>query len=134
MDKIKVTQRQRANLIDAMTNMWPSIPEANVSGGLDEWRENADSTTPPTCGSICCFGGWCEWWPSFRTQLGFDDKNEIIPWSKLVGLFGPFENPYIDGLFTPRPHHHADMGFEGNDHACVTNRLHWLLENSEVQA
>jgi hypothetical protein len=133
MNKIKVTALQRANLIDAMSNMWPSVPEANVIPGLELWRGGEEtSRDKPGCGTTACFGGWAEWWPPFREQWDVA-PNESVSWRTIVYLFGSPDICELDGLLSPRGGHVADAGFKGTDHALVTNRLQWLLDNSEVQ-
>lgn len=132
MEKIKVTALQRANALEALNVMWPSVPEENVIERLSNWRLNEMLVKPPTCGTIACFGGWSEWWPPFRKQLGLAPDFGDAYWGAVSGLFGPSDHPYIDSLLFARGGHVADEGFTGNDHALVTNRLKWLIANSEV--
>lgn len=129
MPKIKVTAQQRANALEALNVMWPSVPEENVAHRLVYWRSDGDYSVAPTCGTLACFGGWTEWWPPFREQLGQDG---LATWDTIAGLFGPASSQEINNLFAPRTGHPADTGFEGTDHALVSNRLRWLIKNSEV--
>ncbi len=144
--KIKVTQKQRDNLLEALHVMWPSVPEANVAEELADWRKD-HKNTPPDCNTIACFGGWCAWWPSFREQgvrtnslgepiIGRSLSSDITS-SKLFGLPALFAlRGYFAGkikLTTPaylalNPPLEHDLF----DHAAVTQRLRWLLDNSEV--
>ena len=49
---------------------------------LDGWRQDEvfeDRTAKsPSCGSICCFGGWCAWEPAFRA-LGVRSDSRGAP-------------------------------------------------------
>lgn len=130
--KIEVTQQQRDNALDALHNMWPSVPPENVFPDLGDWRD-AESDAKPSCKTVACFGGWCAWWPAFRRQgvrtfasgaprpIGGGFSSDVA-----LRLFGSA------GLFTRRGMFNADRGFRGTDHELVTNRLHWLIENSTV--
>ena len=128
---IQVTQQQRDNALDALNNMWPSVPPENVYPGLNAWVRDAGQ---PNCGTVACFGGWCAWWPAFRDQGVVASASSGAPtilgrhFGVASDLFGNYD------LFHPRGEHEADMGFEGNDHELVTHRLKWLIENSEVVA
>jgi hypothetical protein len=127
MSKIEVTAQQRANAVEALHVMWPSIPSKNVFPRLMDWRDDR-AEFPPTCGTVACFGGWSEWYPPFKAQLdamGFSPGNN---WDGVCRLFGDMHIP--EG----RENHPADRDFEGTDHELVTNRLNWLIENSEVVA
>ncbi|MCY1206584.1 hypothetical protein D9M72_181570 [compost metagenome] len=130
-EKIKVTPQQRANALEALNVMWPSVPEGNVTSRLNVWRAVESPKKPPSCGTVACFGGWTEWWPSFRQQLGVKQGHEPS-WRKISELFGPWQHSHISDLFNPRECHDADIGFSGTDHALVANRLIWLIANSEV--
>lgn len=139
-DIIRVTRKQRENLLDAMNVMWPSVPEANVYPKLDYWRRIVALSdkyqapdSEPTCNTVACFGGWCTWWPAFQEQ-GIKVSPNGAPQTQegdnflLVSrlLFGH------DRMFHPRGDHPADGPFMGTDHQLVTRRLRWLLRNSEV--
>jgi len=138
MNKIQVTAQQRANALDALNNMWPSVPAKNVVRGLKVWRggREKDKATQPSCGSVACFGGWCAWWPNFKAQgLQVDDRGmPYVPGaerSAAVVLFGHFGLFYARGNGYQREE--MDRGFvRGTDHQLVTHRLKWLIENSEV--
>jgi hypothetical protein len=130
---IKVTAQQRANAIEARDVMWPSVPESNVTSGLSLWRDDYRPMEPPTCGTVACFGGWCEWYPPFRMQLSVSSP-KVASWDAIVGLYGPSDDPNIDGLLDPRGSHCADQGFRGSDHALVLRRINWLIKNSKVDA
>lgn len=137
MNKIKVTSQQRANAIEARDVMWPSVPPENVPRFLEIWRVGYPSAAVD-CGTIACFGGWSELWPSFREQLGLTPSDqELSSMEKLVSLYGPpgFERDDCgdtEDLFSRWGGHCADWTFKGTDHQLVTNRLNWLIENSEV--
>lgn len=137
---IKVTKQQRDNLLDAMNNMWPSIPPENVTEKLSRWLHRIsieDGTTSPTCETIACFGGWCAWWPAFRAQgvhadwrgapqmpgINTIESNESAVCQHLFGY---------PNLFNMRGHESGDSAFKGNDHALVTRRMEVLLNNSRV--
>lgn len=133
MEKIKVTQQQRDNALEALNVMWPSVPPENVFPDLEFWRETY-GYAKPSCKTIACFGGWCAWWPAFRRQgvraascgaptdrTGRASANEIGD-----QLFGD------KAVFNVAGPHKADKGFKGTDHELVTNRLRWLIENSTV--
>jgi len=136
MTKIQVTAQQRANALDALNNMWPSVPPENVKKHLSWWREDRESNhtnTPPDCGAVACFGGWCAWWPAFRAQ-GVTSSSigaprlKGSPFSVATVLFGDFT------MFYPSGEHEGDGGpkYRGTDHELVTKRLNWLIQNSEV--
>lgn len=139
MAKIQVTAQQRANAVEALEVMWPSVPPKNVIPGLELFRQPVDGRYDgsPDCGTLACFGGWCVWWPPFREQglrgsvVGspyFLDSSDLSAAEILFGhpLMFAVRNAhgadYMDGV-TP-----ADV----SDHQVVTNRLKWLIENSEV--
>jgi len=136
MKKIRVTQQQRDNLLDALNVMWPSVPPANVYTKLDRFVDKGYDGQLH-CGSIACFGGWCAAWPGFKNQgtsltsggVPIYSNGFIRGWGTEVAnrLFG-------HGVFSVRNDHPADEGFKGNDHKLVTHRLQWLLKNSEVVA
>ncbi len=136
---IEVTAQQRANAVEALTVMWPSVPEANVAPKLLEWRPSDDAlenrNSPPTCGTVACFGGWVECWPTFREQLEL--SGYFNDWDELLTLFGDgleytSEYGFRYDLFAIRGDHVADAHFTGSDHALVANRLRWLIANSFV--
>lgn len=129
MEKIKVTQQQRDNALDALHNMWPSVPAKNVARELGAWRVGP-AHEAPDCGSVACFGGWCSWWPAFVAQGVVRS-----PMGCARMLDGSFAARSLFGdqdLFNCRDGHNADAGFKGSDHKLVTHRLKWLITNSEV--
>jgi len=135
MTKIQVTAQQRANALDALNVMWPSVPPENVYPDLLDWRK-AGHGTVPDCGTVACFGGWCEWWPPFREQMKLEPTHGCAGWHQATSLFGPSHERAIDCLFSIRHYgngHPADQTFPGGtDHELVTNRLNWLIQNTEV--
>lgn len=130
---IHVTKKQRSNLLEALYVMWPSVPPENVYAELGGWRGSGESAeTPPTCGSVACFGGWCAWWPTFVKQ-GISVGPGGAPQTLRGGssdacrrLFG------VSGLFLGRDGLGIDLGFAGSDHDLVTHRLLWVLKNTKV--
>lgn len=139
MEKIKVTAQQRANAVEALTVMWPSVPAANVAHKLSTWRAyNEERNGPPTCGTHACFGGWCAWWPSFRTQGVTSDSTGAPVMGRAIDggvarkLFGAkFLFDYRSFLRAHRADHNTELL---TDHELVTHRLQWLIDNSEVIA
>lgn len=140
--KIKVTQQQRDNALEALNVMWPSVPEENVYPELERWRNDLLRTKPPTCGTVACFGGWCAWWPPFVAQgiaVELDGRPVVAKFGSTTGalssmtLFGEsslFDARYPNGereWFDRLPRIECET-----DHAHVTRRLQWLIENSEV--
>lgn len=130
MAKIRVTAQQRANALDALNNMWPSVPPENVMSNLGWWR-NGSPTRAPTCNTIACFGGWCAWWPAFRAQgvrVSRNGKpfmrNKPLACEVSQELFG------CGTLFFSR--RALDEPFNGTDHQVVTQRLRQLIRNSIV--
>lgn len=118
---IKVTAQQRANAIEARDVMWPSVPAQNVAKNLADWREPPDMEyEAPDCGSVACFGGWCQHWPSFKKQLPYEGVWPM--YGSARELFGYSE------MFRARQLHE-----KGTDHEVVTARINWLIANSEVQ-
>ncbi len=129
---IQVTRQQRDNALDALNNMWPSVPPENVAIQLRKWRED-DTATMPDCGTVACFGGWCAWWPAFRAQgvvaVGPGAPSHFPSGDSVAHvLFGDYR------IFYRRYHHESDSMFKGTDHELVTRRLKWLIKNSEVIA
>jgi hypothetical protein len=132
MSKIIQTPQQRANTLEALNVMWPSVPPANVYKALLDWRGGTEPTfEPPTCGSVACFGGWCEWWPPFRKQLRLEPNHGGMGWREGRALFHDIGTGFE--IFDVRGGHPADFEFKGTDHELVTHRLQWLLDNSEVK-
>jgi len=137
MSKIRVTQQQRDNLLDALNVMWPSVPPDNVAPNLYTFIEGGYAKDID-CGTVACFGGWCSAWPAFISQ-GVEREIDGVPFmgksypARKIGLevasvlFGY-------SIFSVRGGCQADDDFIGTDHALVTNRMQWLLENSEVAA
>lgn len=64
-DQSAATLKRWLANVESAQIMWASVPELNVS--LGSWRQTPD-TGAPGCGTICCFGGWCAWWPEFMAQ------------------------------------------------------------------
>lgn len=145
----KVTKQQYANLVDAAKNMWPSVPAANVAAELVRWRlpsQRLDS--PIDCGSVCCFGGFCTWWPRFMKQGVFAREDgvpvKVLPNGERLTGFDVAKDLFGDSLlFTPRGSHWADLvqtGFykgqpiQCTDHALVARRLELVLKHCEVIA
>lgn len=136
MNKIIQTPQQRANTLDALNVMWPSVPPDNVYRNLDAWRNGppGNGRDLPTCRTVACFGGWCAHWPAFREQGVLPDVDGAptmsgSPWACDAGgtLFG------CDRMFVYRGLFPSDNDFRGSDHEIVTRRLQWLLANSEVR-
>jgi len=137
MTKIKQTTRQRANTIEALEVMWPSVPPENVCEGLKWWRKGKPTRRPPTCETVACFGGWCAWWPAFKAQ-GVQANEFGAPCitnardvcyqasAVFIKLFGDYD------ICAPVGNFECEMDFKGTDHELVTHRLKRLLENSEV--
>lgn len=142
---IRVTAKQRTNALDALNNMWPSIPPENVAERLGTWRTGAGYAlrdSPPTCNTIACFGGWCAWWPAFRAQGVFvsaegaptivDNRRSAFPVRRspvyvAQHLFGH------QGMFHPRGFLPTDTPSRHvSDHETVRMRLLWLIANSTV--
>lgn len=123
MAKIRVTAQQRANALECLNVMWPSVPPENVYPRLGFWRKG-DATRPATCGTVACFGGWCALWPPFKAQgiaassLGMP----IVYGGAPAALFGADDSIF----FVRRPQEH------GTDHEVVTKRLRALIKNSVV--
>jgi hypothetical protein len=121
---IYVTKRQRENALEALNVMWPSVPAKNVVLGLKWWRVGR-GTEKPTCKTICCFDGWCAWWPNFKKQGVYASSSGYPGTSDF--LFGVYGLSWGRGNWGE-----TDTGFKGTDHELVTHRLKWLIKNSEV--
>lgn len=139
-EKRTITQQQHDNLLDALHNMWPSVPPENVfpelehfgNGGADKARLNPEAD----CGTVACFGGWCAYWPAFRGQ-GLYIGSEGIPETRTnYGIGAAAELFGNRQLFGHRGSHAADpqSSNEVTDHELVTNRLRWELANTQVAA
>ena len=148
---IKVTQLQRNNALSAK-KMWNSVPEAKVMPGLNGWnslsvREDGDGEDDkemtPDCNTICCFGGWCAYWPEFRAQ------GVIAVWGGMPAFEGLYAGEVdkvlfgCDDLFAIRGEGDAeklleekdqDAYDEASDWQIVMNRINWLIKNSVVTA
>jgi hypothetical protein len=142
MNKIKVTRLQRDNALYALNDFWPSVHPDKVDANLEHWRQEPDEAglltswiddmgRPPQCGTMACFGGWVEWCQHFRAQLGLAPDKGEMDFDDLLDLFGV---DLMTGMTAARGGCKADAGFEGSDHELVSNRLNWLIENSEVVA
>jgi hypothetical protein len=127
------TEQQRKNTLEALNVMWPSVPPENVYPALGDWREGNSKKRRPNCRTIACFGGWCAWWPHFKSQ-GIGPDEDGAPKTRAGGsemeasqlLFG-WEHAFRwSGGAEP------DRNFRGTDHELVTHRLKWLLANSKV--
>lgn len=134
MSKIRVTAQQRANALECLNVMWPSVPPENVMPGLDDWREEYGAA-PVSCGTVACFGGWCAIWPGFRAQGIEPDPWSGAPQRKERGGCPSGVSEYLFGhsdLFSPRHACIFDKIEEGTDHEVVTKRLRALIKNSVV--
>jgi hypothetical protein len=113
------TEQQMQNLREALV-WWQTVPEANVYPGLLNWSK--DDSTETNCGTVACFGGWCARWPGLVAQ-GLNLQANGSPDGSSYRLFGD------TSIWCTRGHHFADTTFVGTDHALVTNRIRWALEN-----
>ncbi len=127
MTTIKQTPQQRANTEYALHNWWPTVPPDEVIWRLGDWRSG--------CGTLACFGGHLAKSPHFRAMGVVDGlrgepmlvEHPTLPtYAVSRHLFGDPE------LFVARGGSSADALCDGTDHEVVTNRLQWLLANSEV--
>ncbi len=132
--KAMKTEQQRKNLEEALNVMWPSVPPENVSPSLGEWRHETGmairsaSSSPPSCGTIACFGGWCAWWPYFREQ-GVSSDGSGMPITS--GYLGVAEVLFGDArIFAGRGAYVSDalVPVDTSDHDLVTARLKYALE------
>ena len=132
--KFKQTERQRANTIEALTVMMPSIPVANIFPKLASWIDGEGEI--PHCGTVACFGGWCAIYPPFVAQGVGRCRQDGQPFLLKRGysttevsqhLFGNPNMFRMRGFFV----HELDSG---TDHAIIMHRLQWLLDTSEVVA
>ena len=133
MTRIIQTPQQRANTIEALNVMWPSVPPENVISNLCVWRDAASLRAGMHCGSLGCFGGWCAVYPAFAEQ-GIEVDGFGMPY--IDGYGGTYAaEPLFGwaGLFQIRGLCDVDDHFVGTDHELVTHRLQWLLDNSEVR-
>lgn len=144
---LSVSAQQRANALEALNVMWPSVPPKNVHPGLRWWNgeryevcgKRVDKTNQaPNCGTVACFGGWCAWWPNFRKQgVKSSPTGAPMVYSEHTDGFTNIADRFLFGhdyLFAPRGSMDCDMGFMGNDHKLVSNRLRWLIKNTKVAA
>lgn len=141
--KIKQTPQQRANTIEALEVMFPSIPPENIYKDFNWWRKGRRSSAskPPTCRTVACIGGWCAWWPSFIEQGVYCDMDGApkgiikLPNSAFFPVGSNEVAKILFGhlyFFDPRGDLEPDFDFKGTDHELIAHRLKWLLENSEV--
>ena len=147
MNKLQVTPLQRANALEALNNWWPTVNPAKVAERLNFWRADPnaageigrhdvpDLDQPPRCGTVACFGGWLEWHVPFRQQAGLDPDKGEADLEDMFNFFGVTRNTKI--FSERRCGCKADVDaagepFTGTDHELVSNRLRWLIENSEV--
>jgi len=133
MSKIIQTPQQRANTLEALNVMWPSVPPENVYGHLGFWRDGGSFEKEMNCNTTACFGGWCVGWPTFKAQgvsvdgQGMPHLGNRFGTDVALPLFG------LNDVFMIRGFTSIDDGFKGTDHELVTHRLQWLLDNSEVK-
>lgn len=132
------TRKQLKNIREALV-WWQTVPEENVYPYLNNWTSMYDlkgrdvsNRQATTCNTIACFGGWACRHPSLIAQgaiineYGWPEMKRgryVEEYGVAKRLFGDSE------LFKWRGQHEADKGFEGTDHALVTNRLRWALEH-----
>ena len=124
---IKITAQQRANQLEALNVMWPSVPAKNVYSNLTRWREQNYSIKKVDCDTLACFGGWCSLYPKFIAQGIYADDYGIPCMGDASGteVAGNF---FGDGaLFLPRSVYEL-----GTDHQVVTTRLKKLIRYSVV--
>lgn len=150
MKKIQVTQQQRDNALDALNNMWPSVPEKNVVPGLNsfggyDWVVNGMAHYDPygsarrdasPCNSAGCFGGWCSLWPNFQAQgVGsMNDANWMPVIRKQGGITASGFNVAQVLFGDVRLFLQRGPRERGTIHEVVTKRLQNLIANSEVKA
>jgi len=135
MSKIRVTQQQRDNLLDALNVMWPSVPPDNVAPNLYTFIEGGYEKDID-CGTVACFGGWCSVWPNYKKQGAFLSTGGIPRYQGAAGRdfgTGVARLLFGDMVFNIRGDHCVDIGFKGTDHDLITKRLQWLLDNSVVR-
>lgn len=132
---IPVTQLQRDNILSAK-EMWFTVPPKNVDPGLSNWNSNNDNS-PPDCNTICCFGGWCAWWPAFMAQgvtVSAGGRPDTRSTATIFADYALFGERY---MFNPRGSHPADLKTYTRKHSdwdVVMKRINWLIRNSEVTA
>jgi hypothetical protein len=120
--------------------MWPAIrPDQGVER-LYDWRLQPDSDgdlvrfgvnldTPPNCGTVARFGGWCEWYAPFRAQAGLESNKGEFGIGDLHDLFGTQFDATSEELYIFSVRYWgfpSDTGFVGTDRELVSNRLRWL--------
>lgn len=133
--KIRVTKQQRANAVEALEVMWPSVPDANVSDRLNTWTAgDFDLRSETSCKTIACFGGWSARWPAFVAQgVSVNGYGEPILKSGGARAFhGRYVARALFGdtrLFLWRQPHEYNAD---TDHEVVTKRLRDLIRNSVV--
>jgi hypothetical protein len=134
MVKIKVTAQQRANALEALNVMWPSIKPEKVVSDLQMW-----TAVPEDCNSPACFGGWVARWPEFQKQGVHAGLLNGEPILRVRGRT-MYANEVAGVLFGERSLFDVRRGFpylieadrRVSSHQIVTRRLQWLIENSEV--
>lgn len=125
---IPVTQQQRDNALDALNNMWPNVPPEKVFPMLTAWTSTPNELT---CNTTACFGGWCAWWPNFQ-------KQGVVAYRGVPNLESGGVSPDVSfklfgccDMFASRGAFESDTPGP-TDHEVITNRLKWLIANSEV--
>lgn len=131
MSKITVTRLQRANALDALHNMWPSVPPKNVIKRLSWWTQ-FPSKAQADCGTVACFGGWCAHWPNFKAQ-GVSVGVNGAPVMQNINnvsekLFGN-RILFMQRLISEEIGKLATL----TDHELVSHRLRELIKNSTVR-
>ena len=130
--KILVSVRQRANALEALNVMWPSVPVKNVAPSLYFWRDGR--TNEVDCGTVACFGGWCALYPKFREQgvaaLLYGTPVLLIGGEVREGPHGVAEFLFGDAsIFNMVPELNLS---KAASHAVVKKRLQDLIAGSKV--
>lgn len=132
--KIKVTQLQRNNALEALYIMMPTIPPEDIAPNLVYWRKKS-FIGGVGCGTPACFGGFCAVYPLFYEQGVREyingmptDTRQIKQGDDIAEmLFG------CDSMFNLRGYCGFDyISVKQSDHALICNRLEQLIKESVV--
>ena len=145
MRKTLVSARQRANALEALNVMWPSVPVDNVAPALRFWRDDHSCYGPngsphrgADCGTVACFGGWCALYPKFRDQGVTDSCSGapmVVEGGRVVGAAAVAHFLFGDAsLFEPinASGQHSPHTTRAGSHAIVTKRLKDLIARTKV--
>lgn len=122
--------------IKQVLTMLASVPADNLN--LKCYRAD-DKSTPPTCGSVACVGGWLPWWPHFanlgvRSGWAGSPELEDSTAERLSDRLFGFVKTRCEYAFATRGHcvFDDDCPADATDHAAAIHRFTRMLAVAEA--